>query len=338
MFGEEMFGNAPLLQNLSSLLVNGRLPHAMIIEGDDGLGKTTLSRLIASALLCTDGIQLLCGQCVGCDKVRRNIHPDFEIITGVGKSNAIPISEIRRLHSEAYIQPNEGECRVYLLEDCDNMQQEAQNALLKLFEEPPGSTAFILTARSSMNLLETIRSRAAVFTLLPVTPEEGMSAIRKASEGASNPPNEEQMRDALLTSSGNIGAALSILSGDTEGNTQLMCMRLADALAMALCSDFEHDFLKAAANLPTDRLQFADVLTKLRMTLRTAVLLSAGAREDILYPTQAARKLSSCLTAERLLAVIDALPQIERAVSLNIDIKNLIPTVLCSKLRQAAGK
>ena len=170
----EFCGNAAAVASLGGMIETGRLPHAFIIEGADGLGKSSFARLIARGAMCGCR-EPLSGECGHCRKLRENIHPDLIYIQGSGKTNAIPIDAIRAMRKDALIAPNEAGKRVFILEDCDNMLPAAQNAFLKIFEEAPPHVVFIITCRSAMNLLTTIRSRGRIITLHPVEAEEGAS-------------------------------------------------------------------------------------------------------------------------------------------------------------------
>ena len=114
---------------LAGMIDKHRLPHAFIIEGADGLGKSTFARIIARGAMC-ECSKPLSGECAHCRKNHENIHPDLAYVLGSGKINAITIESIRLMRKDALIAPNEAEKRVFILEDCDNMLPAAQNAFL----------------------------------------------------------------------------------------------------------------------------------------------------------------------------------------------------------------
>lgn len=167
-----------------SMLREGRLPHALLLEGPDGSGKTDCARAIAAAALCEadDRAARPCGVCRHCIKVDKDIHPDFVTIDGAGGSRSFHIDAIRALRGQASLAPNEGRCRVYLLTHCQNMTVQAQNALLKLLEEPPAQAVIILTCLNRHLMLPTIQSRVVSLgledteRLLDPSQEEGPEA------------------------------------------------------------------------------------------------------------------------------------------------------------------
>ena len=152
-------------QSLSRAFAESRLPHAMILEGPAGSGKAELARWIAKAAVCTGEGERPCGRCSGCMKAAAGAHPDITIAGGGTAARSFHVDTVRQIRSDAYNKPNEAPLRVFLLEGAEAMSEQAQNALLKVFEEPPERVMFILTVTSAVKLLPTVRSRAQIFTL-----------------------------------------------------------------------------------------------------------------------------------------------------------------------------
>ena len=165
-------GNEKLKDQLSRQEGERGLSHAYILSGPPGSGKHALARLLAAAMLCTGQGEKPCGRCGPCIKVERAVHPDVSIISGPETGKPITVDQVRQLRADAYIRPNEGERKVYLLEEADRMNPSAQNAMLKLLEEGPPYAAFLLIAGSSGGLLQTVRSRCEELALSPVGREE----------------------------------------------------------------------------------------------------------------------------------------------------------------------
>ena len=129
-------GNAHVKAVLSQQEGGRGLSHAYILSGPAGSGRHTLARLLCGAMLCADsGGERPCGHCAPCRKVSSGVHPDVTVISGPGEGKPITVDQVRALRSDAYIRPNEGERKIYLLEQADRMNQSAQNAMLKLLEE-----------------------------------------------------------------------------------------------------------------------------------------------------------------------------------------------------------
>ena len=160
-------GNEKIKDQLSRQERGRGLSHAYIISGPAGSGRHTLARQLAAAMLCTGRGEKPCGRCGPCLKVLKGVHPDVSAVTGPEEGKPITVDQVRALRADAYIRPNEGERKVYLLEGADRMNASAQNAMLKLLEEGPPYAAFLLIAGNAGGLLQTVRSRCEELALTP---------------------------------------------------------------------------------------------------------------------------------------------------------------------------
>ncbi len=161
-----------------------KLPHACILASPNPELQNTAALQLAAAALCEKTQNVPCGACRHCRKVLKGIHPDVSIIerevNEKGKlRREITIGQIRDMASDAYILPNEASGKVYIIKEAELMNLNAQNAALKIFEEPPSGVMFILCAAKITQLLPTIRSRCAEITI-----------------NGEEPQNEEALRDA----------------------------------------------------------------------------------------------------------------------------------------------
>ena len=170
----------PVERMLDTMFVQKRVPQALIIEGNH-TKATELAHILASALVCQSQENKPCGICSSCVKAHAGSHPDIYLAEGGLTPRSFKVEAIRAIRSDAYIQSQEGGCKVYLLFRAESMSAEAQNALLKVLEEPPADTVFILTCITANRLLQTIRSRSQIITLED-TAEENPEAVRIAGE------------------------------------------------------------------------------------------------------------------------------------------------------------
>ncbi len=194
---------------LASLGAGGRLPHAILLEGPAGSGKHLAAEIIARYALCT-AQEKPCGQCAGCVKVGKRVHPDVRYYGVPEGKKEFPIDLVREIRQDAYIAPNEGTCKIYILEQAHAMNAAAQNALLKSIEEPPPHARFVLLCENRSMLLPTILSRVtaielevpsveqcaqALETLAPDAPEEaGISGGRSSCLARRNRRKRQRMR------------------------------------------------------------------------------------------------------------------------------------------------
>jgi DNA polymerase III subunit delta' len=177
-------------------MVAGRVPHAILISGPAGIGKTTLALDLAAGLLCDDPDPLArpCRACRGCRLVERGRHPDVHRLAPSGPGDQIRIGTrdrpedgtVRRLASDLVLMSVEGGARIAIVERADRMTDDAQTALLKTLEEPPAGVTIVLCADDEDRLMPTVRSRAARIRLGPVSVRE-IEAIL-ADAGVADPP------------------------------------------------------------------------------------------------------------------------------------------------------
>ena len=135
--------------------------HAYILTAADPARREENTRSLAAAMLCTSEGVRPCGQCRDCRKVFGRIHPDVILVEPDpgAKRPELKVDQIRDVVADAYVMPSEAQRKVYVFHPADLMNLSAQNALLKLLEEPPRSAAFVLSAERAEALLPTVRSR-----------------------------------------------------------------------------------------------------------------------------------------------------------------------------------
>ena len=182
----EIVGQPKAVKLLNRSLQSGRLAHAYLFSGPDGVGKNTTAKAMTALLLCAnDSAVEPCGFCPGCQKFASGNHPDFLHIKPQGA--AIKIDQIRELKKALSFPPLEAEYRVTLLEDVHTMRREAGNSLLKLLEEPPPDNVLLLSADESEQLLTTIVSRCQVIPFYPISREQTADIVMKLSPNLSRP-------------------------------------------------------------------------------------------------------------------------------------------------------
>ena len=143
-----------------------RLSHAYILAAPERSEAVSAARRLAAAAVCSSGGARPCGTCRDCRKVSEGIHPDVisvrRLTDDKGRAKKeITVDQVRELAADSVVLPNEAARKVYIIEDADLMNPQAQNAALKLLEEPPAGVVFILCAENAQLLLPTVRSRCA---------------------------------------------------------------------------------------------------------------------------------------------------------------------------------
>jgi len=146
------------------------LSHAYLFTGPPGVGKETLARALARALLCEAEANRPCGSCRACRLADAGTHPDLHLVHPESATGRLTIGQVRELGRQLALTPAMSRHRVAILADFDRATPSAANALLKTLEEPPAYVVLILLAPDADSLLPTIVSRCQVFPLrtLPI--------------------------------------------------------------------------------------------------------------------------------------------------------------------------
>jgi DNA polymerase III, delta subunit len=196
-------------------MIAGWTPHAIVIAGASGIGKTTLALDLAAGLLCdaADAADRPCRECRGCRLVAHGSHADLHRLAPAGPGLQVRIGDrtnpdpgtVRRLIADLALLPVEGGARVALVERADRLNEDAQSALLKILEEPPAGVTIVLCADREDLLLPTVRSRCVLIRLGPV-PVREIEAILADAAAADAPRANRLARLAW----GRPGAALTL--------------------------------------------------------------------------------------------------------------------------------
>ena len=159
---DEIIGNENVVAPLKSLLKKKEIPHAFLLHGESGCGKTTVGRIIATELGCKG------------NDYREIDSADFR-----------GIDSVREIRKQSHYKPLEGKCRVWLLDECHQLSKDAQNALLKALEDTPKHVYYILCTTDPQKLLPTIKGRCSQHQVSTLTDEEMQELLKKvvAEEG-----------------------------------------------------------------------------------------------------------------------------------------------------------
>lgn len=235
-----MVGNKVVLETVNAMLAADRLPHAIIIEGEKGLGKRTLAMHIAKGAVCREDNKP-CGSCKDCHLAKAGSHPD---ITVYDENTKYSVEMIRTVRQEMYLMPHMAKRRVFIFCGAQNLSEAAQNAMLKVVEEPPAAAVIIFALPSAQTLLETVRSRCITFTLSAPPRVEAAEYIA----GVTGKPVAE-IYPVLDAANGNIGYTLDSLDDGKAQTDKLVAAQLIE-----LCTKKDtYGMLKALYEYDKDR-------------------------------------------------------------------------------------
>lgn len=165
---QNVIGQSQLTDNLKNALKYNKISHAYLIQGEKLSGKKMIADIFARALQCEAEGEKPCNQCRSCKQAINGNHPDI-IYVGHEKPNIISVDNIRQqINGDIVIKPYSGAHKIYIMDEAEKMNVQAQNALLKTLEEPPEYAVILLLATRVEALLPTILSRCVVLNTKPV--------------------------------------------------------------------------------------------------------------------------------------------------------------------------
>ncbi|MDN6318632.1 MAG: DNA polymerase III subunit delta' [Marinobacter sp.] len=192
-------------QFIQHRLAEGRLPHALLINGECGVGKRAWADAVSGLLLCAvpvnteTGTPVACGQCRQCELFAASSHPDVQVYSPE-KSRMIKIEQIRSLSAFAVSSPQVAGRKIAVIDRADQLNINSANALLKTLEEPVEDFVLLLLQESGRPVLPTIRSRCQVLSIPVPAPEQANQWLtsRVANIEGDKQPSLELMAKSLM--------------------------------------------------------------------------------------------------------------------------------------------
>ena len=316
------------IQALQAQIQNGKLAHALIISGEAGTGKRTLAHVIAASLLCTSDKERPCCECHSCFRVFSDEHPDLTIVekgnplsSDSKKGRAtIPVDDIRELIRLNSAYPMEGGNRVNLILSAEDMTPQAQNALLKILEEPPDNTYFILTCSHPEQLLITVRSRCRFIRIKPWDEEKIVSLLEKEGVG------ESKARLAAGCCHGSIGYAKQLAANEAY-------WKLRDEIIESFFANTERSGILSISSRWKDSKSDAEILFEtLEECVRLMIEYRIGKKDDEKMKVFPERWKSFIAGAEpeRFLFLMDRISDARKQYTANVSIQAIVEKLLLS--------
>lgn len=322
-------GNARAKELASHAFDAGHIPHALLIDGPAGSGKRTFARILAQAAVCDGAGEKPCGVCRQCRNALSLHHPDIIEVEGGKGPRSFPIDAVRKVRASAVVGPNDAARKVYLLIHVQNMSEQAQNALLKLIEEPPPYALFLLVCDSRFRVLPTVRSRCMELSLAPVTEDEAVSALLAQDGGLA----EQDARAAARMAGGLIGQAKKGLYDGSFAASRTFC----DSFTTALTGSAPYAFLRLSGMLEKDKSLCDAALALLPLLFRDALAQRDGLPTSLSGCTEQAELLARSLTRTALFALQEEAASAQAALERYAN-KSLLLTGLFARLWQVKNE
>ena len=296
----KLFGKQRELKRISDMFLSGRMPHGIMLTGAAGLGKRTLARYLAMLMMCEnpDG-DAPCGECISCRKILLGEHPDVIY----AKGEKYTADRVRDCVKQASYYPNDGNLRIFLYENCDEMNDVQQNILLKSIEEPSPYNRYIFTCENTSVILQTILSRLVCIPMSDMCAEDCRECLIYCGISAEN-------ADSALSRLGtNPGRIMRIISDEK----QIKIYDSADRIIRALAALSEYDSAKEFASF-SDREDLFSLAAVLYEKVSEAAMPKQSADEAV-------RMLREKLALKRLYRLSEKLSEFLLLDGTNINVK-----------------
>ena len=294
---KDIVGNEQIIEHLQNAISMGKVSHAYIINGPQLSGKMMIAEAFARALQCekegTDG----CGECKSCHQADDHNHPDI-IYVSHEKPNNISVDDIRtQLNNDIVIKPYSSKYKIYIVDEAEKMNQQAQNALLKTIEEPPAYAVIILLTPNADAFLPTILSRCVVLNLKVVSDDK----IKKYLMEHCKVP-DYQADVCVAFAQGNVGKAMALASSDDFQELKAAAVQLLKRI-----HEIElYEFKEAIKQINEYKMEINDYLDIMMIWFRDILLYKATQKVELYSDEEISKikEISEKAEKERLINLV----------------------------------
>ena len=321
---KEILGHTAVKRHLQTAAETGMVSHAYILNGEAGMGRKSLARAFALALLCQENTGEGCMVCHSCRQVISDNHPDLIYVTHE-KPTSIGIDDIRKqIHDTIFIMPYSSQYKIYIVDEAEKMTVQAQNALLKTIEEPPSYAVLILLTASQEAFLPTILSRCVQLKLKPLGDEVIKNHLmEKLQVGKA----EAEVYTAFAR--GNLGRAVSIAHSE---EFQMMVQEVLNLLKKIHILDISEllDFIR---KLKEDKLDIEECLDFIQMWYRDVLVYKATEDENLLIfknECSSIKETSDRAAYDGLEKVLESIGKARMRLNSNVNMELAVELMLLS--------
>jgi len=303
---------------LAQMLQKRSIPTALLFTGVDGIGRQRTAIALGMALNCSNPVGMsACGKCDSCRKIISGSHPD--IITVEPDGVFIKINQVRDISKQLKFAPFEGGWRIVIINDAQSMNLEASNAILKILEEPPKHTIFILTASQTTDLIPTIVSRCQQIAFRPI-PHEKVAQLLIEDRGL----DRQTARTLAISTKGSLGKALSMDAEKWKAWRSSIVEQIS-----TLSGETIQPLFAFAETLSGDKNRLADALEMIMMWFRD-VLISKVTPDRIISEDfeNEIRSASQEESVDSLLEKLEAVHFAQKAIARNANARLTIEVML----------
>lgn len=309
----DIIGQEQIKEHLQNALSAKKISHAYIINGEKSSGKEFIAKVFAMALQCEEQGLEPCQKCHACRQALSGNQPDI-IRLSHEKPNTISVDDIRsQINNDVAIKPYSSPYKIYIINEAEKMTQQAQNALLKTLEEPPGYAVILLLTANVNALLPTILSRCVVLNMKPVADSRVRAYLME----------ELQVPDykadvCVAFARGNIGKAKALASSEDFENIKNEALSL-----LKYIQDMElYEIVAAVKKIGEYKLEINDYFDIMAIWYRDVLLFKATRDANHLVFREelgALRKCAQRSSYEGIETIIKALDTAKRRLDANVN-------------------
>jgi DNA polymerase-3 subunit delta' len=310
-FNWPIWGHQRIIKSLQNSISSDKLAHAYLFSGPKQVGKMTVAKYFIKSIQCQGDVKP-CQKCKSCQSLDRNIHPDTVIID---HRNSIKIEDMRELQHKFNLksQGQAGNYKIALINNAENMTEEAANSILKFLEEPKGKTIIILITEAEGALLPTIISRCQIVKFLPVP----IDIIKKELYNLIK--NKQKSEQLAYLCGGKPGLAISFTNNPELIQNQAKIINQLENLVQSRLSERINFVLKVGKN----RNHILELLDVWLSCFRYLLLISENKRVQTTFQflKNEPIKLSIEYSKDKLLNLIRNIYKTKLLISKNVNLK-----------------
>lgn len=339
-----LLGNEETKKRIGRAIEAGMIPHAFLIGGPSGSGKSTLAIEMAAAMNCEKKADkdspLPCGECSACRRIYSGNYPDVKILEKKKDKATLGVDPVKDFREDMFLSSTESEHKIYIIDDAECMTTEAQNALLKVLEEPPAAVSILLLAKECDRILTTIKSRAQYIAMSRFD-DEALSEwlLNESAEARTlRATDKAKFSGLVMSADGRLGLAKQLVSRKLLDESEEERGEIIELIRAAGQKPSYAGIYSALSRFPTKRVELSLSLERLMSALRDLLVIKydEGANTVFFPSANEAIRLCGDISSKRIVAIYDAVSEAHELCSRNANVSNLISS-LCSNIRMAAN-
>ena len=327
-----IIGNDDLYNYFTSCAKANSLSHAYILLGAKGTGKHTLARLVSAALNCenrdNENASLPCLECNNCQKIMNGISPDVIYISKEKDKATLGVESVRFIKENVSYFPNDGNHKIYIIEDAHTMTIQAQNAFLLTLEEPPEYAIFILLCEHTENILETIKSRAPILRMKTPQRDEVIEFLKSNYPSVctlmNNSPDE--FEQIYMASGGSIGRILELINSSEKKQilqNRELAQKLIESIAHNRLSSEFGEIAEMFSQKREEREKIVAQLSEIQCAIRDLITIKKSDEPKLIFFTDIkyTEDLSYSFSLKKLIQISESTEKARLSLLRNANVK-----------------